>query len=318
MKPRAAGKSILVEAFQFRIGCGVVTQAGGNFAGQFVSKSPLGTDEERLDWMKQLSAVVSRARGRATLMGMMAMAAAALLFPATTPAQTVDEIIAKNIQAHGGMEKIKAVETQRSTGKILFGSIQATVVQINKRPDKVREEASLQGFTQIQVYDGKGAWQINPFGGRKDPQLMSEDDAKSLVVDADIDRPLVDYKQKGHKAELVGHDSVEGTDCYKIKLTLKDGDIFTYYLDTDSFLELKLETKMTIRGAIQEQETYYGDYEEVNGMYFPFSLESAQKGDPNRTKTTIEKMEINIPVNDTVFVMPTAKPAAAKAGSASR
>jgi len=231
---------------------------------------------------------------------LLALACAALLAP-LVQAQTADEIIAKNIQARGGMEKIKAVQTQRTTGKVLFGSIQATVVQINKRAEKVREEVSLQGFTQIQVYDGKGAWQIDPFGGRKDPQLMSEDDSKSLVVDADIDRPLVDYKQKGHTAELVGHDTVEGTDCYKIKLTLKNGDIFLYYLDVDSFLELKLETKMTIRGAIQEQETYFGDYEQVDGMYFPFALESAQKGDPNRVKTTLEKVEINKPVDDSIL-----------------
>ena len=263
---------------------------------------------ERLDCMNQLSRVVSGTRA-----ALLAAACAALLSPAAH-AQTVDEIIAKNIQARGGMEKIKSVQTQKSTGKILFGSIQATVVQINKRPDKVREEVSLQGFTQVQVYDGKGSWQIDPFGGRKDPMLMSEDDAKGLMVDADIDRPLVDYKQKGHKAELLGHDSVEGTDCYKVKLTLKNGDIFTYYLDADSFLELKLETKMTIRGAIQEQENYYGDYEEVNGMYFPFAIESAQKGDSNRTKTTIEKVEINIPVPDSVFVMPAAKAAAKPAG----
>ena len=231
----------------------------------------------------------------------------ALLLAPAVPAQTVDEIIARNIQARGGMEKLKSVQTLRTTGKILFGSIQATVVQINKRPDKVREEASLQGMTQIQAYNGKGAWQISPFGGRREPQLMSEDDSKGLVVDSDVDRPLVDYNQKGHKAELLGHDTVEGTDCYKIKLTLKNGDIFVYYLDTDSFLELKLETKMTIRGAIQENETYYGDYEEVSGMYFPFAIENGQRGDPNRTKTTMEKVEINVPVDDSSFVMPAAK-----------
>jgi hypothetical protein len=151
---------------------------------------------------------------------------------------------------------------------------------------------------------------IDPFGGRKDPQRMSEDDAKSLVIDADVDRPLVNYQQKGHKAELMGHDSVEGTDCYKIKLTLKNGDIFVYYLDADSFLELKLETQMKIRGAIQENETYYGDYEEVNGIYFPFAVESARKGDSNRQKTTVEKVEINVPVEDGLFAMPAAKAAA--------
>jgi len=247
---------------------------------------------------------------------MVGLCCAVLCAPAAS-AQTVDEIIAKNIQARGGMEKLKSVQTLRTTGKILFGSIQATVVQINKRPDKVREEASLQGMTRVQVYNGTGAWQIDPFGGRREPQLMSEDDSKGLVVDSDVDRPLVDFKQKGHKAELLGHDAVEGTDCFKVKLTLKNGDIFIYYLDTDSFLELKLETKISIRGAIQESETYYGDYEEVNGMFFPFAVENGQRGDPNRVKTTMEKVEINVPVEESSFVMPVAK-APAKAPGASQ
>ncbi len=224
-------------------------------------------------------------------------------------AQTVDEVIAKNIEAHGGMDKLKAVATRRTTGKVNAGSISVTVIQENKRPDKVREEATIQGMSQILAYDGKTGWQVNPFGGRKDPELLSEDDLKSLQVDADMDGPLVDYQKKGHKAELVGHDSVEGTDCYKIKLTMKNGDIRTYYLDADSFLELKLETQTSIRGTIQESETYYGDYEKVDGIYFPFSVATGQKGDPNRQVITFEKIEQNPQLSDTKFTMPVKKTA---------
>ena len=133
----------------------------------------------------------------------------------------MDEVIAKNIQAHGGMEKLKAVQSIRTAGKFNQGSFRAAFLQENKRPDKVREEFVVQGLAQIQAYDGKTGWQISPFGGRKDPELMSQDDLKSLQIDADIDGPMVNYKEKGHKAELMGHDSVEGTDCYKVKLTLK-------------------------------------------------------------------------------------------------
>ena len=241
----------------------------------------------------------------------------ALLLPALAAhAQTVDEIIGKNIQAHGGLDKIKSVKTIRATGKLNAGSLRVAFLQENKRPDKVREETIIQGLAQVQAYDGKTGWQVSPFGGRKDPELLSQDDMKSLVVDADIEGPLVDYRQKGHKAELVGHDPVEGTDCYKIKLTLKNGDVRYYYLDTDSFLELKLETQTMIRGAIQENETYYGDYEEVNGMYFSFAFEGGQKGDPNRTKYTLEKVELNVPLDDARFSMPAVKPEAKASGAA--
>src|SRR5712675_3041126 len=222
-------------------------------------------------------------------------------------AQTVDEVIAKNIQAHGGVEKLKSINTARTTAKFTQGSFRAEVMQENKRPGKVREEFSIQGMAQVQAYDGKAGWQINPFGGRKDPELLSQDDQKSLVVDADIDGPLVEYKEKGHKAELVGHDSMEGTDCFKIKLSMKNGDVRYYYLDADSYLELKVEIQTTIRGALQENELYYGDYEQVNGIYYPFAVEQAPKGNASRTELTVEKIEQNVQMEDAHFSMPVSK-----------
>jgi outer membrane lipoprotein-sorting protein len=239
--------------------------------------------------------------------------AAIVLLPLAAGAQMVDEIIAKNIQAHGGLEKLESVKSIRNTAEFSAGSFRAKVVQEGKRPAKVREEFVIQGMAQVRAYDGKDGWQINPFQGRRDAEMLSQDDMKDLVIDADIDGPLVDYKEKGSKAELMGHDSVEGTDCYKIKLTLKNGDIRTYYLDTDSYLELKLETQTMIRGAQQESETYYGDYDQVDGIYYPFALESGRKGDPDRVKFTVEKVELNVPLDDSLFTMP-AKPEAKTGG----
>jgi len=234
--------------------------------------------------------------------------AAIAFFSFSANAQTVDEVISKNIQAHGGIEKLKAVSSLRTTSKFSQGSFRAEFRQENKRAGKVREEFIIQGLAQVQAYDGKTGWQISPFSGRKDPELLSQDDLKSLVVDADIDGPLADYKQKGHKAELVGHDSMEGTDCFKVKLSMKNGDVRYYYLDADSFLELKVEIQTTIRGALQESELYYGDYEQVNGIYYPFAIEQAQKGSASRAQFSVEKIEQNIPLEDAHFSMPVSKP----------
>jgi hypothetical protein len=218
-------------------------------------------------------------------------------------AQTVDEVIAKNIQAHGGLDKIKAVRTLRASGKLNAGQFRAAFRQENKRPGMVREENIFQGLVAVQAYDGKTGWQINPFQGRKDPELLSQDDLRTLTEDADIDGPLVDYKEKGHKAELVGHEPVEGTDCFKIKLTMKNGDVRYYYLDADSYLELKLESQTIIRGAIQETETYYGDYEQVGGIYYAFFFENGPKGSTQRTQYIVEKIEQNAALDDAHFSM---------------
>ena len=159
-------------------------------------------------------------------------------------------------------------------------------------------------MTQIEAFDGKTGWKVSPFEGRKDADLLSADDMKGLLTDADLDGQLVDYPNKDHRAQLEGHDSVEGTDCYKIKLTLSNGDIRYFYIDTDSFLELKVESQRNIRGTVQYSETYYGDYEEVNGIYFPFAIEQGEKGNTDRTKLTVEKLELNVPVESTLFAMP--------------
>lgn len=229
---------------------------------------------------------------------------AALIFSVAANAQTVDEIIAKNIQARGGIDKLKAVKTVRMTGKINEGGFRANVVQENRRPNNIRQEFIIQGMAEVEAYDGKTTWQVSPFEGRKDPNLVSADDAKGLLESADIDGQLVDYRNKDHHAELVGHDSVEGTDCYKIKLTLANGDVRYYYIDTDTFLELKIETERTIRGTVQYGETILGDYEQVNGVYYPFAMDQGEKGSQFHMRVTVEKVEVNVPIDDSRFAMP--------------
>ncbi len=219
-------------------------------------------------------------------------------------AQTADEIIEKNIAARGGEAKLKSFQTVRMTAKMTAGGFHADIVQEVKRGGKVREETIIQGMAAIQAYDGKTAWQVSPFEGRKDPDLLSDDDRKSLVEDADMDGQLVDYKNKDHRAEYLGHDSVEGTDCYKIRLTLSNGDARVYYIDTDSYLELKVETERKIRGTVRYGEILYGDYEQVDGVYFPMAMEMGGKGDSQHTKITVDKVEVNAPLNDALFTMP--------------
>ena len=242
---------------------------------------------------------------------------AVLLLPLAGNAQTVDEIIAKNVQARGGLDKLHAIKSVRMTAQLSQGPFRASFVLLGKREDKVREETIIQGLAQVQAYDGHTGWQINPFMGRKDPELMSQDDTKPLILDADFEGPLVDYKEKGHKAELIGRDPVEGTDCYKIKLSLKDGDIRYYYLDANSFLEIKVETQTTVRGAVHYSDTMLGDYEQVDGVYFPFSIETGETGSDQLTRVTIDRIEPNVPLDDSQFSFPASKsgakpPSAAK------
>ena len=222
-------------------------------------------------------------------------------------AQTADELVAKNLQAKGGLEKIKAIKSVRMTGNFDAGGFKAVVGELSKRPDMVKETFTLQGMTQVQAYDGSSGWQISPFGGRRDPEMLGEDDVRGLAEDADFDGPLVDAAAKGNKIEYLGHGQVDGDDAYKLKVTLKNGDIFYYYLDPDTYIEIQIEKQQFIRGSVRESVTSLGSYKPVNGVMYPFFIESGPKNNPERRgKITVTKMEANVPVEDSEFKMPAA------------
>src|SRR6267143_6608338 len=220
--------------------------------------------------------------------------------------QTADELINKNIDAKGGLDAIKAIKTVRMAGRLdAAGGFTGRVGQENMRPDRVRETFSLQGMTAVQAYEGSSAWQIQPFGGHKDPQLMGEDDLRDLLLDADFDGPLVDYREKGNTVEYLGHDVVDGDDALRLKVTLKNGDILYYYLDPDTYLEIRKEIQEFIRGSIKENVVDLGSYKPVAGVMYPFSIASGPKNRPNAAQTTtIDKIDVNVPLAKSEFELP--------------
>jgi hypothetical protein len=224
---------------------------------------------------------------------------------ASLGAQTAEELVDKNIQAHGGMEKIKAITSLRMTGLLQQGGIRATLTRDAVAPDLLRQTFSLQGMTAIQAYDGSTGWRVMPFGGRKEAELMGEDDLRIFKEEADFYGPLVDYQAKGNTIEYLGHDTVDGDDAYRLKVTLKNGDIYYYYLDPDTYLEIRVESQHFIRGAVRESFSEMGSYKLVNGVYYPFSIETGSKGNPHQTaKIFIDKMEANVAIDPAEFKMP--------------
>src|SRR6266481_1233074 len=221
---------------------------------------------------------------------------------------TADELVAKNIDAKGGATRLNNLQTLRATGKLLVpvqGQIELGFVQTKKRPDEVRTEASLQGMTQIEAYDGKEGWKVSPFFGRKDPERMSADDVKALVEDTEMGGPLADWKTKGSKVEYLGTEDVDGTPAHKLKVVRKNGDVNFVYLDPDHFLEIRIVTQRIEHGAQVEIETDLGDYEKVGGVYIPFSEEAGNKGSTDKQKIIIERGDPNVVIDDAVFHFPT-------------
>jgi hypothetical protein len=164
----------------------------------------------------------------------------------------------------------------------------------------------LQGMTAVQAYDGQEGWKISPFQGRKDPEKMSADDTKSLIEEAEIDGPLVNWKEKGSTVEYLGTEDVDGTQAHKLKVTRKNGDIQYVYLEPEHFLEIRILSQRMERGSQVETEIDLSDYEKVNGVFLPFSIESGPRGSNDKAKLILEKAEANPPVDDAAFKFPAA------------
>jgi hypothetical protein len=233
-------------------------------------------------------------------------------------AQTADEIVDKFVKTVGGMEKIQAVKSLRRTGRVnAGGGFEYVVVEENQRPNLVRQEAQIQGMTGVTAYDGKTGWKIEPWNGKKDAEPLGEEEMKGILEDSDLDGPLVNYRAKGNKVEYVGMDQVEGTNAYKLKVTLANGDVRYFYMDTDYYVPIKIDVKRIIRGAEREYETILGDYKEVNGWYLPHSIESGPKGSQFKAKVTYDKIEPNVSIDTARFQPPAAKSAVTGAPDAS-
>jgi photosystem II stability/assembly factor-like uncharacterized protein len=223
---------------------------------------------------------------------------------------TVDEIVARNIQAHGGLDRMHAIQSLRVTSKARFGDGDFTVemgfVSVTTRAGRERVEGTWQAMTSVDAYDGHDGWRTDPWGGRRDPFRVSADEAKEMAHDTDLDGPLVDWREKGHRVEYLGTEDIDGTPTYKLRVTRKDGDYEYDWLDADAMLEIRTERHAFIRGAEQVSVTDLGDYEQVAGVWMAFASDSGGKGRPPNAHWKIERVEVNVPVEEALFRFPVA------------
>ena len=229
-----------------------------------------------------------------------------LCLAAVAGAQTADDIVAKTIAAQG-LAKLKPVQTMRVTGAMSItppgGSpIEGTIVIEVKRPDKARMTLSIMGTENSQGYDGETGWSLMPIQGKGAAEPATPDELKDLQEQADMDGSLVDYKAKGHKVEVIGKEAVQGTDAYKLKVTLKNGDVQFQYIDVEHSLPIKMESTRIVNGTETSTETFVSDYKDVSGVLLPHTIE-ARVMDAIQ-KVTVQKVEMNAAIDDGRFKMP--------------
>jgi len=239
----------------------------------------------------------------------LAAAALAGLMPGATFAQTVDELLARNLAARGGAKAWQAVSTLQMTGRMEIGrDVMVPFVLELKRPGKMRMEFEFDGEVAVQTFDGKTGWKLTPFLGRRSPEPMSGWELREATGGSDLRGLLIDHAQRGHKVELLGRTQVDGRDAYRLKVTLPQGAVRWVYLDAETALEVKQEMRRKLGRRERLVETYFYDWKATQGVLIAHRQETRTEGRKNTLPFQVQTVRVNAPLADERFGKPAALP----------
>lgn len=215
-------------------------------------------------------------------------------------AQTADEVIQKHANAMGGLDNFNKVKTVKMTGTVSAQGMDLplTIQIINGKA--MRSDVEVMGQAVTNSYkDGKG-WKINPFAGASTATDATAEELSDMKTQSLLASQLMDYKARGYKVELQGQEDVNNAKAYKIVLTESDKKTTTYYIDATSYMAVKVMGKRELMGQEAEIETYLNDPKDFGGVKFNTSI--VQKiGGQTFQEIRIEKIELNIPVDEKIF-----------------
>lgn len=220
-------------------------------------------------------------------------------------AQNIDEIIAKYHENMGGLDKLKALNNVKLSGQMPTPMGDFSVVIYKKSPNLTRTEVDIQGQLMVQAYDGETAWMINPMMGTNEPQKLEDEMAKSILDQSEFEDPFIDYAAKGHEVSLEGDETIEGVECYQIKLVMnknndEDEKTQIFFLDKELYLPLLVKSWTND----MEINSYMSDYQEVEGgLIIAFNIEVQMAGQPPQV-ISIDSVDVNVEMDDGLFKFP--------------
>lgn len=234
--------------------------------------------------------------GFSLLIGLLGLAVAS----SAVSAQTVDEIVARNIEARGGAARIKAIQSIKEVSHLKIRAMSATITLYAKRPSLSRQEVTIAGATEITAFDGTTAWGINPMSGQTTPQVLTGAASEQVRTQADFDPPLLDYKSRGTTIAYLGTapDNL-GHPLIHLRLMDRRGQVLHVYLDSAT----ALETKVVADGPNGPVETALGDYRDVGGLKMPFSIRTTAGGVVTNDMT-VDSIQFDLPMPASLFALP--------------
>jgi hypothetical protein len=231
------------------------------------------------------------------------LVAAFALLAASASAQGVDELVAKNIEARGGLAKLKAIESVRIERTVAAVFTDIDVVIYKKRPNLYRSEQKAKNAPDTTVRGfSDSAWES--VAGKTTVREGAAPE-EQREVDADFDGFLVDYRDKGHTVTFEGTEKLGPVNAYKLKVRMKSGAERVVYLDASTFLERRHESTIELAANRRVKTTIdYGDWREINGVKFPFAIEEDRDAPGQTFVHYTRRIEVNVPMDEALFRMP--------------
>lgn len=218
-----------------------------------------------------------------------------------TNAQSADEIINKHVNAIGGMDNWKKVSSMVQTGNM---SVQGAEIQMKRsiiHKTASRTDISLMGMTGYQIVTNTEGWSYMPFQGAATVEAMTADQVKDQQDELDIQGVVIDYAAKGHSAAFIGKEDVDGTECFKIKMTLKGGKTQTLFFDPATYYIIKAVSTISANGQEAEVATSFSNYQKhSSGIVLPMST-TVPMGPGFNADLTIESVEVNTTLDASLF-----------------
>jgi hypothetical protein len=241
---------------------------------------------------------------------LLVVAAVLLALGAAAPAQTVDDVVRRYLEARGGIVKLRSVQSLRLTGTMELPGVKTPFVLELERPGRMRTEFTVEGRKGVRAWDGRAAWEQLPLPGEL-PRPMGPEDAAEARAQADVDfSPLVDAAAKGYTIELIGRDRLPGGDTWKLVVRGNHVPPRTMHIDAKTNLVVQTVDRRNVDGREVEFVTEVGDYRAVSGLVFPHRIDVGPKGSPERQRLVIQRIEVNPPLDPARFAMPRRPPEA--------
>lgn len=223
-------------------------------------------------------------------------AAVAFATTVSAVAQTADEVVQKHIAAIGGADAWRKVNTMKLTGAMKAQGMEIPVVVFATHNVGSRVNISAMGMDGYIITTPSAGWSFMPFMGQTKPEPMTAEQVKLAVEELDLHGDFLDYAKKGHMVEMQGKEDIDGTECFKLRMKMKDGQEKVYYIDPSNYYVVRTVTKMTVDGKEQEGAEDFSNYQKLpEGIVMPMTTESPMG------PITYTAVEINKPVEASMY-----------------